>query len=109
MNNNENNQNSNNEDFNFRKEFENQRKELANMQRMTQSYHTVTLPENAGKSYKRKNFTFKFRYLFIVILLAAVGIYFYNYYTVNKEHLYGGNANIESLYDKNNLIKIIDN
>lgn len=109
MNNNENNQNSNNEDFNFRKEFENQRKELANMQRMTQSYHTVTLPENAGESYKRKNFTFKFRYLFIVILLAVVGIYFYNYYTVNKEHLYGGSANIESLYDKNNLIKIIDN
>ena len=105
-----NNSQNNNDDFNFRKEFENQKKELASMQRMTQSYHTVTdLPADGGNSYKRGGFQIKFRYIFFFCILVVVGLYFYNYYTANKEDLYEGNANIKSLYDKNNLIKYFSN
>lgn len=108
--NNQNNNSQNNDDFNFRKEFENQKKELASMQRMTQSYHTVTdLPADGGNSYKRGGFHIKFRHILFFCILAVVGLYFYNYYTVNKEDLYEGNANIKSLYDKNNLIKYFSN
>lgn len=104
------NDNLNNKDeFDFRKEFENQKKELAHVQRVAQSYHSVDLPADGGNSYKRKTFKIKLIHIIILGIFVAAGIYFYNYYTVNKEHLYDGGANIQSLYDKKNLIRYVDN
>lgn len=101
---------NNKEEFDFRKEFENQRKELAHAQRISQSYHGANeLPANGGNSYQRKQFKIKFIHIILFGVIVIVGVYFYNYYTANKEHIYEGGANIKSLYDKSNYIKYLNN